>query len=84
MTEQSEGQVTGAEAEELGRQEGKPASQIEGERLAAEQSEQERLERESRTPGGVNEVPSDPRDSEAERRAGGPPEPVRGPEDGQG
>lgn len=60
-------------AEEEGRLTGKPASQVEAERH--ELTEQEKTEIEARTPGGVNEVPSDPRDSEAEREAGGPPEP---------
>lgn len=61
-----------AEAEELARETGKPASQIMGESDAARQSDRERAELESRMPGGVNTVPSDPRGSQAEQDAGGP------------
>lgn len=67
MSDQDKGQVTGAEAEELGQQAGKPASQVEAE--TAEPTEQERIERESRLPGGTNTVPSDPRGAQDETAA---------------
>ena len=55
-------------AEEEGRLTGRPASQVEAERHVP--TEQEKAEIAARTPGGVNEAPSDPRDSEAGREAG--------------
>jgi hypothetical protein len=65
--DKDQGPVTGAEAEELGRQTGKPASQVEAE--TAQETEQERTERESRLPGGTNTVPSDPRGVQEEPAA---------------
>lgn len=51
-------------AHPLNENQGKPPSQIEAENPSEEQIAQEQREMESRAPGGVNTVPSDPRGAE--------------------